>query len=310
MRTYIYTKYIISYISTAYKRKYKYFLKDFFNFCGGGVKYVLYCNLRKSVNLEKASVSMMFDGKIAYSVYGSGEKLLLILHGWGCNKEMFKNIAEHLANGYTVVVPDLPGFGETPEPKEPMTVGDYTNLIVDFISFLGFKKVSLMGHSYGGRIIIKMFSLDSLPFDIERIMLVDAAGIKPKKSLSQKLSLAFYKCGRRVLSLKPFKKLFPNAIDNWRKKRGSADFNAASEIMKKTLVLSVNEDLTKHLPKISAPTLLFWGDRDDATPLSDAKLMEKRIPDAGLVVLRGGTHFSFLENTPYFLRVADAFFKE
>ena len=252
---------------------------------------------------------MMFDGKIAYSVHGNGEKLLVILHGWGCSKEMFASIAEHLANGYTVVVPDLVGFGESPEPKEPMTVGNYTDLIVDFIKFLGFKKVSLMGHSYGGRIIIKMFSLGTLPFEIEKIMLVDAAGIKPKKTFGQKASLAFYKCGRRVLSLAPFKKLFPNAIDNWRKKRGSADYNSASEIMKKTLVLSVNEDLTKHLSKINVPTLLFWGERDDATPLSDAKIMEKRIPDAGLVVLRGGSHFSFLENTPYFLRVADAFFE-
>ncbi len=255
-------------------------------------------------------MSMMFDGKIAYSQYGSGEKLLLILHGWGCSKEMFAPIAEHFADRYTVIVPDLCGFGESPEPSEPLSVSDYTELIIKFIEFTGFKGVSLMGHSYGGRIIIKMCSKEHLPFTVEKIMLVDAAGIKPKKSLSQRLSLACYKCGRRVLSLPPLKRLFPDAVDNWRRKRGSADFNSASEIMKKTLVLAVNEDLTKNLAKITVPTLLFWGDKDGDTPLSDAKIMEKRIPDAGLVVLRGGTHFSFLENTPYFLRVADAFFKE
>lgn len=252
----------------------------------------------------------MFDGKIAYSRYGSGEKLLLILHGWGCNKEMFMPIAEHFADRYTVIVPDLCGFGESPEPREPLSVGDYTELIIKFIEFTGFKSVSLMGHSYGGRIIIKLCSKEHLPFTVEKIMLVDAAGIKPKKSISQYASLAFYKCGRRVLSLPPLKKLFPNAVESWRKKRGSADFNSASEVMKKTLVLAVNEDLTKNLAKITVPTLLFWGERDDATPLSDARIMEKRIPDAGLVLLKGGTHFSFLENTPYFLRVADAFFKE
>jgi len=254
-------------------------------------------------------LSEMFDGKIAYSKYGSGEKLLVILHGWGCSKEMFMPYAEHLSRSYTVVVPDLCGFGESPEPKEPMTVGDYTDMIIAFITHFGFEKVSLMGHSYGGRIIIKMFEKSSLPFEIERTMLVGSAGIKPKKSLSQKASLAFYKCGRRVLSLAPFKKLFPNAIDNWRKRRGSADYNQASEVMRKTLVLSVNEDLTNHLAKINVPTLLFWGEKDDATPLSDAKIMEKRIPDAGLVVLKGGTHYSFLENPSYFLRVADSFFE-
>ncbi|MBQ4150992.1 MAG: alpha/beta hydrolase [Clostridia bacterium] len=249
-----------------------------------------------------------FDGKIAYSKYGCGRKLLVILHGWGCNKELFVSIAEHLSSAYTVVVPDLPGFGESPEPLVPFTVGNYTDLIVDFIKYLGFKDVSLMGHSYGGRIIIKLFTKEDLPFKISRVCLIDAAGIKPKKTLGQKLSLLCYKGGRKILSLPPFKQLFPNAVENWRKKRGSADFNNASEIMKKTLVLSVNEDLTKCLKNITAPTLLFWGDNDDATPLSDARIMEQKIPDAGLVVLEGGTHYSFLENTPFFLRVTDSFF--
>lgn len=252
-------------------------------------------------------MALIYDGKIAYSQYGSGEKLLVILHGWGCNKEMFAPIADHLSKTYTVVVPDLCGFGESPEPPHPFSVDDYADIFIKFIASFGKSSVSLMGHSYGGRVIIKLFSKGTLPFKIERVMLVDAAGIKPKKSLGQKLSLICYKCGRRVLSLPPLKKLFPSVIENWRKKRGSADFNAASEIMKKTLVLAVNEDLTHLLGSITAPTLLFWGDKDDATPLSDAKIMEKRIPDAGLVVLKGGTHFSFLENTPYFLRVADSF---
>ena len=249
-----------------------------------------------------------FYEEIAYNEYGSGDRLLLVLHGWGCSKEIFAKIAEHLSSGYTVVVPDLPGFGESAEPSTPYSVEDCTRQMIDFIKYLGFKKVSLMGHSYGGRVIIKMFSMWNLPFDIERVCLIDSAGIKPKKTFWQWLSLMFYKLGRRFLSLPPLKKLFPNAIDSWRKKRGSADFNNASEVMKKTLVLAVNEDLTKCLKNITAPTLLFWGDKDDATPISDAKIMEKKIPDAGLVVLEGGSHFSFLENTAYFLRVADSFF--
>ena len=260
--------------------------------------------------LRRLTVTKNIDGQtIAYSTYGSGEELLVIFHGWGCNKEMFAAIAEHLSSKFTVVVPDLCGFGESPEPPRAFSVNDYTELFIKFIASFGFKNVSLMGHSYGGRIIIKLFSKEHIPFEIKRVCLVDAAGIKPKKSMGQKLSLLCYKGGRRILSLPPMKKLFPDAIDNWRKKRGSADFNNASETMKKALVLAVNEDLTNCLKNITVPTLLFWGDKDDATPLSDAKIMEKKIPDAGLVVLEGGTHFSFLENTPFFLRVADSFFE-
>lgn len=247
--------------------------------------------------------------KIAYNRFGEGDELLVIFHGWGCNKEMFDAVATHLAKKYTVVACDMPGCGESPEPTEPFSVDDYANLFIKFIGSLGFKKVSLMGHSYGGRIIIKIFSKGALPFKIKRVCLIDSAGIKPKRTVGQNMSLVFYKCGRKVLLLPPLKKLFPNALDAWRKKRGSADYNSASEVMKKTLVLAVNEDLTDCLKNIDCPTLLFWGEKDDATPLSDAKIMEKKIPDAGLVVLEGGSHFSFLENMPFFLRVADSFFE-
>ena len=113
--------------------------------------------------------------KVAYNLFGEGSELLVIFHGWGCNKEMFSPIAEHLAKSYTVAVCDMPGCGESPEPSSPFTVGDYAKLYIEFIKSLGFESVSLMGHSYGGRIIIKLFSLGALPFRIKRVCLVDAA---------------------------------------------------------------------------------------------------------------------------------------
>jgi pimeloyl-ACP methyl ester carboxylesterase len=61
------------------------------------------------------------------------------------------------------------------------------------------------------------------------------------------------------------------------------------------------------MPEIEAPTLLFWGENDTATPLADAKKMERLIPDAGLVTVAGAGHYSFLENTPLFLRVVESF---
>jgi pimeloyl-ACP methyl ester carboxylesterase len=61
------------------------------------------------------------------------------------------------------------------------------------------------------------------------------------------------------------------------------------------------------MPLIKVPTLLFWGENDTATPLADAKKMEQLIPDAGLVTVAGAGHFSFLENTPLFLRVVESF---
>lgn len=65
--------------------------------------------------------------------------------------------------------------------------------------------------------------------------------------------------------------------------------------MRQTLVKVVNEDLRAYLPGIQAPTLLIWGEKDTATPVSDAKIIEQEIPDAGLCVIRGAGHFAFVE---------------
>ena len=253
------------------------------------------------------------DGRtVEYERRGDGDAAVLFLHGWGCSGAVFAKPAELLAKKYTVLLPDLCGFGGSPEPPVPMSPGDYADLFVGMIASLGITHVSLVGHSYGGRVILKMFEAQSvrpLPFTIDRVMLVDAAGLMPKKSLGARLSLAAYKAGRRLLSTRPMQKLFPGAVDAWRRRRGSADYNNASEIMKKTLVLAVNEDLSHCLPMVTAPTLLFWGERDDATPLADARKMERDIPDAVLVTVPGGSHFSFADDPGLFARVLAAFFE-
>ncbi len=80
-------------------------------------------------------------------------------------------------------------------------------------------------------------------------------------------------------------------------------------MMKKCLVMAVNEDQRQWLPYIGQETLLVWGDLDDATPLSDAKIMEEMIPDAALVVLPGTGHYSFLEKPAQFRGIIRAFLR-
>ena len=61
--------------------------------------------------------------------------------------------------------------------------------------------------------------------------------------------------------------------------------------MRKTFVKIISLDLTDELPRVKAPTLLYWGAEDTETPLWMGKLMEEKIPDAGLVVQKGAGHF-------------------
>ena len=77
--------------------------------------------------------------------------------------------------------------------------------------------------------------------------------------------------------------------------------------MRKILVNVVNEDLTHLLPGVKPSTLLIWGDLDTATPLSDGQMMEQMMPDAGLAVMQGCSHFAFLENPALFAAILCSF---
>ena len=78
-------------------------------------------------------------------------------------------------------------------------------------------------------------------------------------------------------------------------------------IVSVALVNVVNVDLRHLLSNFNCPTLLIWGENDTATPLRDAKIIEKLVPDAGLVVLKGAGHYSYLEKLYDFIVITTNF---
>ena len=238
------------------------------------------------------------------SISGNGDPILL-LHGWGCTHEIFKDIAAVLSTDYTVYNFDFPGFGASGEPDTVWGTEEYTRMVEQFVKENNIKNPALVGHSFGGRISIIYASRN----EASRVVLVDAAGIKPKRPLRYYWKVYTFKTLKWLCNTFLPKAKAQAIIDKRRKGAGSSDYNNASPMMRAILSKVVNEDLTHLLPKIKAPTLLFWGNLDTATPLSDAKTMERLIPDAGLVVAHGTGHFSFLENSGLFKAVMKNFFK-
>ena len=252
------------------------------------------------------------DYEIAYKISGpeTADRTAVILQGWGTEMSMYDSVADAVNDSYRVVQLDFPGFGASDEPREPWNVDAYADFICDFFDALDIKKATLLGHSYGGRVIIKLAARQSkgdLPFEIEKIVLVDSAGVMPERSARQKLSIRRYKIKRSILTSRLVHSMFPEVIDYWMSKQGSADYRAASPMMKKCLVMAVNEDLKDIMPLVEPDTLLVWGDLDTDTPLSDGKTMERLMPAAGLVVLEGTDHFSFLYKPVEFRGILRAF---
>ena len=135
-----------------------------------------------------------------------------------------------------------------------------------------------------------------------------SAGIVHEKTFKQKMAVKRFKFLRGLFNIKYIYWLFPEIIDDWRSRQGSADYRSATPVMRNTLVMAVNEDLRDLLPKIDRETLLIWGDKDTATPIGDAKIMEEKIKGSGLVVLEGSTHYAFLEQPAKFRSIIRSFF--
>ena len=230
------------------------------------------------------------DLELAYSVEGEGDAVVL-LHGWGCDKSIWKSSVEALQQHFRVVAVDFAGFGASQEPRTVWGVEEYTRSIEALIKELGIKSPTLIGHSFGGRVSILYASRN----EVRRVVLTDAAGVKPRRSFSYYRKVYTYKLLKRALPLLIGDKKAQMLLDQRRAKSGSSDYNHATPMMRAILSKCVNEDLCRVMPCISAPVLLFWGDKDTATPIADAHKMERLMPDAGLVVAEGAGHFAFLE---------------
>ncbi len=255
-------------------------------------------------------MNITIDGcSISYKITGDGNETVVMLQGWGTDLGVYDSIAAILNSKYRFIQFDFPGFGSSDEPKEAWNVDAYADFFCKLMQELEISEATLIGHSYGGRVIIKLAARESLPFKIRNIVLIDSAGIVPKKTFSQKMKIAGYKVMKKIFSLELVCILFPELVEDWRNRQGSADYRNASPLMRKALVMAVNEDLTHLLPKIRQETLLIWGEKDTATPMSDARTMERLIPDCGLVELKGAGHFSFLEQPVIFSNVMRSYFK-
>lgn len=257
---------------------------------------------RPSLDTEILNV----DGRPArVAVLGAGAPIVL-LHGWGGRIESWGIVPTILAERFRVIVVDLPGFGETPLGHQPLGNADYAEFVAALLNQLNLGPATVVGHSHGGRVGLMLAVRH--PELVSKLVLVDSAGIVPRRTLGYHLKVAFVKAARRFFGLPALGSIRARGMRLVYTLIGSADYNAAQDpLLRQTLVRCVNEDLRHLMPKVAVPTLLIWGSADLDTPLADAQIMEKLIPDAGLVTFDGAGHFAYLDRTDQFGRVVTHF---
>ena len=239
-----------------------------------------------------------------YICEGQG-KNIIILHGWGANIQTVLSIHQHLKGRFKVYTLDLPGFGESDKPKEVWGSQEYSNFVKQFIDEMGLEEVTLIGHSHGGRISIVL--ANNYPELVKKMILVDSAGIIPKRKLKYYFKVYSFKTLKKLYSLTFFYIDKEKRLEKFYKKFGSTDYKASDGIMRNIMVKVVNDDLRPLLKDIKSQTLLIWGRDDEDTPVYMGEIMEKEIKGSGLVVLENAGHFSYLDQFGRFQLIIDSF---
>lgn len=233
---------------------------------------------------------------VNYLDYGNKDKdAIVLLHGWGQNIEMMQMLGEPFKNEYRIIIVDFPGFGKSSEPKIAMGVDGYTTVIEKLLDKLNVKNPILIGHSFGGRVSVKFASRNK----VKKVILLSPA----LRSHDKK--------GIRAKALKFMKKVpVIKNLEGWAKNHiGSRDYKAASPVMKQVLVMTVKEDLSLDAKKITAPVILIYGSLDSEVPEEDTKEYERLIPDCGLILYEGCTHYAYLERLGQTISIIKNFIK-
>ncbi len=247
------------------------------------------------------------DISLYYEKYGNKPNTIVILPGWGDTRHTFDSLISVLSLTSTVYILDYPGFGKTKFPNHSMTIYDYANMIHSWVKDLNLEDPLFIGHSFGGRLLILLSGY--YHYNYSNFIFLDAAGIKPKKTLKVRLRNLRYSLLKKIARILPKKKR-KDYLNSLFQKFASSDYLSLEESMRPTFRNVVNTDLSYYLKNITSRVLLIWGENDSATPIGDAKRMKKEIPNSELIILKGLGHFPYLERGDWVYQIIFAHLQE
>lgn len=222
--------------------------------------------------------------------FGDADEVIVLLHGLSGSAKWWQRNVPALARDYRVIIPELVGFGQTPAGARLPSMAETADLLDGWMRAMRVRRVHLIGHSMGGQISVHLAARH--PERLHRLVLVDAAGVPRERSPGALLRFA--------VELVPLwhwgdPAFLPTmARDAW---------SAGPLTVLGAIRHILRDDVRALLPRVEAPTLVLWGERDTLVPLVDARTFRESIPRAELAVLRGASHNPMVDRPGDFNRI-------
>ncbi|MFQ5737712.1 MAG: alpha/beta fold hydrolase [Acidobacteriota bacterium] len=243
--------------------------------------------------------------------------MLVLIHGMFGDYLDWEPVLQPLARRQRVIAIDLPGFGASDKPNREYTGEFFVDSLHGLLQELGVQRATLVGNSFGGQIAL-LYAL-RYPGEVERLILVDSGGFRPfteeEKALTrQRFGEAAIAALTPEINEMLFAPLFtaPTEIrqrylQKQNAKLARADYLAYAHAVASSIQLSVSTFLLDRLPEIECPTLLLWGEKDQAVPLELARQALEKLPRARLTVVPGCGHVLQLDCPEDFLQAVEGF---
>jgi len=219
------------------------------------------------------------DGRLFGERHGGEPPAVVAMHGWGRSRSDFDVILE----GLDAVSFDLPGFGASPPPDRVLGAHGYAEVLIPILAEMG-RPVVLVGHSFGGRVAVAIAA--GRP-DLVRGMVLVGVPVLHRTDRRLRRSPLRY---RIIKEAHRRGWISDTRLESEKRRRGSADYRAASGVMRDVLVKAVAETYETELSMVQCPVRLVWGETDDDVPVEVARRAAHLLADARLDVVEGVGH--------------------
>ena len=255
---------------------------------------------RSKAQLEEKSVQVD-DHKIVYLEGGKGETVFL-LHGFGGDKDNWTKFSRSLTPSYHVVIPDIPGFGESTQDMNAVyDIDTQVSRLKKFADALGLKKFHVAGNSMGGS-IAGAFSLSHADMVLS-LALVNSSGVKSKNKSDFQKMLETGKNPLIVNSAEDYDKMLKMIFVNQPRIPFPVKRYLAAESVKrkpfKEKIMKDRRNVFSHLEpklgKLEMPVLIIWGDSDRIIDVSCVDVLAAGIKNNTVAIMKDCGHVPMME---------------